>query len=100
MLNGPLPGGALGPEDRRIELFDLATDPGEQRNLAELRPELLDELLQRIDVAKEDMAPPLGLYRRPRSFSERLIYIAEQIRDRLCSFIEKLLALIGAIAIG
>ncbi len=40
------PKGATSDEPERIELYDLAADPGETRDLASQRPELVEELQQ------------------------------------------------------
>jgi len=42
----------------RFELFNLAEDPGEQRNLAEQRPEKLKELRGRYDALAAQAVPP------------------------------------------
>ncbi|WP_171074998.1 arylsulfatase [Nonomuraea basaltis] len=50
-----------GPEGR-IELYDLATDPGEQRDLSLARPELAGELLATLDASiGPDPRIPYGL---------------------------------------
>ncbi|MGN9842890.1 arylsulfatase [Nonomuraea sp. H19] len=50
-----------GPEGR-IELYDLATDPGERLDLAAARPELADELLATLDESiGPDPRLPYGL---------------------------------------
>ena len=40
-------------------LFDLATDPGETRNLAEARPEKLASLLDELDTWRAALALPV-----------------------------------------
>jgi arylsulfatase A-like enzyme len=50
-----------GPEGR-VELYDLAADPGERRDLAAARPELAGDLLDRLDRSiGEDPRVPYGL---------------------------------------
>lgn len=43
----------------RVELFDLAADPGEKNNLAEQNPQKVAELQQRIEALAREAAPPL-----------------------------------------
>lgn len=43
----------------KLELFDLAKDPGETTNIAETNPEMVAKLKQRILSLSEEMAPPL-----------------------------------------
>lgn len=38
-----------------LELYDLATDPGETRNVAESHPEVVRNLLARLDACREDL---------------------------------------------
>jgi arylsulfatase A-like enzyme len=45
-------------QQEQIELFDLAEDLGEQRNLAEERPELVRELHARLDKFARQALPP------------------------------------------
>ena len=45
--------------DQHRFVYDLATDPGEQHNLAEERPELLEDLEGRFEDWSETMSPPL-----------------------------------------
>ncbi|MGW0810683.1 hypothetical protein [Nonomuraea sp. NPDC002799] len=53
--------GGAGP-DGRIELYDLATDIGERRDLAAARPELAEELRATLDAAiGDDPRTPYGL---------------------------------------
>jgi arylsulfatase A-like enzyme len=53
--------GDAGPEGR-IELYDLAADPGEQRDLAAARPDLTDELMTALDASiGPDPRIPYGL---------------------------------------
>lgn len=42
----------------QIELFDLAADPGEQRNLADANPEKVKELRARYQKLADQMVPP------------------------------------------
>jgi arylsulfatase A-like enzyme len=48
-----------------IELFNLVEDPGEQRNLAEERPEKVKELRDRYDVLAAQAVPPKNKPRSP-----------------------------------
>lgn len=53
----------LPPEDadlKQIELFNLADDPAETRNLAEQEPERVRDLLQRYETYASQMKPLLG----------------------------------------
>ncbi len=43
----------------RVELFDLAQDPGEAANLADANPAKVAELKQRIEAQARDAVPPL-----------------------------------------
>ena len=43
----------------RVELFDLASDPGEQRDVAALHPEKVAALKQRIEAQSREAVPPL-----------------------------------------
>ena len=45
----------------KVELFDLAKDPGETVNLADQNPELVKKLQARIVALSQEMAPPLLL---------------------------------------
>jgi arylsulfatase A-like enzyme len=45
----------------RVELFDLAKDPGEKTNLAEQHPEKAAELQRRIEELSREAVPPLLL---------------------------------------
>jgi arylsulfatase A-like enzyme len=45
----------------RVELFDLAIDPGETTNLAEKHPEKVAELKERVLTLAKEMTPPLLL---------------------------------------
>jgi arylsulfatase A-like enzyme len=45
-----------GPPQFVIELYDLAADIGEQRNLAEENPELVDKLVQRMEELDAEVA--------------------------------------------
>jgi hypothetical protein len=45
----------------RVELFDLAVDPGETTNLAEKHPEKVAELKERVLTLAKEMTPPLLL---------------------------------------
>jgi hypothetical protein len=42
-------------EDRRTELYDLDTDPGESRNLAPVMPETAAQLLSRLHRWRADV---------------------------------------------
>jgi arylsulfatase A-like enzyme len=46
------------PAPAAVELFDLASDPGEKRNLAAERPELVRSLLERLKAAPAGSAGP------------------------------------------
>ncbi len=71
VLNGPSPEGAT-PEGRRIELFHVATDPNEERDLAEERPEVVRALLDRLETYSAEAAPPQVRWedRTPEGFRE------------------------------
>jgi len=43
----------------QIELFDLATDPSEQANVAGKNPEKVTELQNRIEALARESVPPL-----------------------------------------
>jgi len=45
----------------RVELFDLAQDPGETKSLADENPEKVAEMRQRIEALAREAAPPLIL---------------------------------------
>ena len=45
----------------KIELFDLATDPGETKNVADQHPDVVTRLTQRADVLAQGSVPPLLL---------------------------------------
>jgi arylsulfatase A-like enzyme len=45
----------------RVELFNLADDPGEQTNLADKHPQKVAELQQRIEALAREAVPPLIL---------------------------------------
>ena len=51
-------GGEPGAAPATIELFDLASDPGEQRNLAESNPGKVQELRVRYQALADQAAPP------------------------------------------
>jgi arylsulfatase A-like enzyme len=42
-----------------VELFDLAADPGESTNLADVHPEIVADLQERVVDLARSMAPPL-----------------------------------------
>jgi arylsulfatase A-like enzyme len=46
------------PGPPKIELFDLAADPGERRNLAEAHPEKVKELRERYEALAKQAVPP------------------------------------------
>lgn len=53
----------LPPQDadrEQFELFDLAADPGERRNLAAAHPEILGDLLARYDAYARQAVPLVG----------------------------------------
>jgi arylsulfatase A-like enzyme len=58
-------GGAIPPEAPKIELFDLAADPGERRNLADSHPERVRDLRARYDALARQAVPPLLKPRDP-----------------------------------
>jgi arylsulfatase A-like enzyme len=67
VLNGERPeeDESVVPADRRVvELFQLAADPGERRNLAGAQSERTRELLERLEQRLASAAKPLGTYRR------------------------------------
>lgn len=43
------------PAEKRIELYELATDPGEAKNLAETRPADRDRLLAKLDAWRKEV---------------------------------------------
>ena len=43
----------------KVELFDIAKDPSETKNLAEQNPEVVKKLQERIVALSKEMAPPL-----------------------------------------
>lgn len=43
----------------KVELFDLARDPGETTNIADKNPQLVGELQQRLVALAREMSPPL-----------------------------------------
>ncbi len=46
-------------QGRRLELYDMRTDPNERKNLAKSKPELVESLLKRIiDRRQIDAVPP------------------------------------------
>lgn len=59
IVAGPLPQPVESPKGK-LELFNLATDPGERKNLANDEPEKVRELLARLNHYAEAAAPPLN----------------------------------------
>lgn len=53
-----------GGKPNEWELYNLATDMGEQRNVAKQHPEVLSQLLRRWDVLNSEMAEPVFGRRR------------------------------------
>lgn len=53
-------------EDGGLELYHLNADPGERRNLAELRPEKTDELHQRLKNWRERLNAPIPTEPNPQ----------------------------------
>ena len=51
-------GGKTNGNQPRLELFDLASDQGEQQNLAAARPEIVDKLRARYNSYADQAAPP------------------------------------------
>ena len=45
-------------EDGRLELYDLAADPGETTNLAEERPDVTERLHARLVAWREELEAP------------------------------------------
>jgi arylsulfatase A-like enzyme len=45
----------------RVELFDLATDPSEERNVADQNPRIVADLRERMEVLAREAVPPLVL---------------------------------------
>lgn len=43
------------PTEKKVELYDLANDPGESKNLAESRPEDRDRLLAKLNAWREEV---------------------------------------------
>jgi hypothetical protein len=43
----------------RVELFDLSSDPGEAKNLADKNPDVVTKLQDRIRALANEMAPPM-----------------------------------------
>jgi arylsulfatase A-like enzyme len=50
---------AVVPQIDQTWLFDLATDPGEQKNLAAQRPEVVAEMMSLLAQHNAEMVPPL-----------------------------------------
>ena len=50
--------GQIAAVATKIELFDLAADPGERRNLAEVHPEKVKELRARYQALADQAVPP------------------------------------------
>lgn len=46
------------PTEKKIELYDLANDPGESQNLAETRPEDRDRLLAKLNAWRKEVGAP------------------------------------------
>ena len=60
VLNGSVGSGTRATTGNpNIELFNLASDPGEKNNLATAQPEKLKELLERYQFYAEQAVPPL-----------------------------------------
>lgn len=45
----------------QVELFDLANDPGEKKNVAAEHPEIVAKLQQRVEQLSRESVPPLLL---------------------------------------
>jgi arylsulfatase A-like enzyme/Tfp pilus assembly protein PilF len=58
------------------ELYDLRSDPGEARNLAEERPDRLREMVARIPAEAREIEVPRSLDREARARLESLGYVA------------------------
>lgn len=57
-VNEGVRAGGDAPQEARIELFDLATDPYERVNVADRHPDQLSELRERYEVfARQAIAP-------------------------------------------
>ena len=80
VLNGSIGSGGT-PKDEtitkssrpKIELFDLASDPGERNDLSTARPEKVQELLERYWFYAEQAVPPL-LKPRPDDFKPPTVW--------------------------
>jgi arylsulfatase A-like enzyme len=59
--------------DARIELFDLAKDPGEKNNLATEKPEIVKDLRARYDALASQAVPPKARP-RPRGFKNPKVW--------------------------
>jgi arylsulfatase len=53
------PGGTIEFFEREAALFDLRRDPGEQYNVIEFYPEIVDQITKIADVAREDLGDDL-----------------------------------------
>lgn len=47
------------PGEKRIELYDLISDPGESNNLADSRPDDRDRLMAKLDTWRKELGVPL-----------------------------------------
>jgi arylsulfatase A-like enzyme len=63
----PVTGDEAPASAERIELYNLADDPGEQHNLAAEKPDILRELRERYDIIARTATPPL-LDNKPTNF--------------------------------
>ena len=50
---------ATGFENSRLQLYNIAADPSENRNLAHTRPRQVDDMLRRLAQHSETMRPPI-----------------------------------------
>jgi hypothetical protein len=65
---GPRPSSS----EQRVELFDLAHDPGEKHNLAAAQPQLVETLRSRYDRYANQAVPPKAHAKPPGFQSPRV----------------------------
>lgn len=55
-----------------VELYDLRTDPGEEENVAQQHPEIVAELTQLVEAAREDLGDYNKIGQGARFFDEEV----------------------------